>query len=194
MYRVGFRGRGLSPRPSRRVSDRPLSAAPRFRNVAWCGCCAGETVQRSAEAHPLHRLPNLWAGSDHLRRPHAALGLPPMIPRGSRTLRCGQRRSSRRSSGPHPRFTQRARGTVTPRADLRPAKVSWTFAQPPWELRGGFLQAKFGGATSLALALRSLPRGLGERRAKGIPLLLGALCACAAPRRVANGIFRATWP
>ena len=108
MYRVGFRGRGLSPRPSRRVSDRPLSAAPRFRNVAWCGCCAGETVQRSAEAHPLHRLPNLWAGSEHLCRPHAALGLPPMIPRGSRTHRCGRCGSSRRSSGPRPRFTQRA--------------------------------------------------------------------------------------
>ena len=48
-------------------------------------------------------------------------------------------------------------------------------------------------AASLALALRSLPRGLGERRAKGVPLLLGALRACAALRRVANGIFRAAW-
>jgi hypothetical protein len=49
-----------------------------------------------AIARPRHRLPSLWAGSDHLRRPLFASGLPPMIPRGSRALRCGRPRSSRR--------------------------------------------------------------------------------------------------
>ena len=80
-------------------------------------------------------------GLDELHRPHVATGLPPMIPRGSRALCCGRRRSSM-SSGPFPRFTKRARGTVTLRADLRPAEVSWTFVQPSWELRGGFTTAK----------------------------------------------------
>lgn len=53
-----------------------------------------ETAARPAVARPSRRLPSLWAGGDHLRRPHVAPGLPPMTPRGSRALRCGQRRSS----------------------------------------------------------------------------------------------------
>ena len=79
----------------------------------------------------------------------------------------------RRSFGPFPRFTKRARGTVTLRADLRPAEVSWTFAQPPRELRGGFVSAKLVGAASLALAPAQSARCLG-RREKGVPFLLGA--------------------
>jgi hypothetical protein len=55
-------------------------------------------LRRGDCAHPRlararRRLPSWWAGSDHLRRPHVASGLPPMIPRGSRALRCGRHRS-----------------------------------------------------------------------------------------------------
>ena len=97
-----------------------------------------------------------------------------------------------RSSGPFPPFTKRARGTVTLCANLRPAKVSWTFAQPPRELRGGFASAKWG----VPPRWRSPPlnrRGAWEGERKVFPCC-SARCACAAPRRVASGISRAFWP
>ncbi len=97
-----------------------------------------------------------------------------------------------RTSGPFPRLTKRARGTVTLRAPPRPADVCWTSAQPPWELRGGFVSAKWVGATSLSLAPAQSARCLG-RREKGIPLLLGAARLCCAEAG-ASGTFRAFWP
>ncbi len=87
-----------------------------------------------------------------------------MLPRGSRALRSGRRRSSQRSSGPRPPFTNRASGAVTLRADLRPPDVSWSFAQPPRELRGGFVSAKLDWLPPRCARPRSLPRWLGKER------------------------------
>jgi hypothetical protein len=57
--------------------------------------------------------------------------------------------------------------------------MSWTFAQSPRELRGGFAPAKLVGAASLALAPAQSARCLG-RREKGVPFLLGATRLCCA--------------
>ena len=59
------------------------------------GAAPGRLRLPPARARPL-QTPELVGSSDHLRRPHVAPGLPPMIPRGSRALRCGRRKSSRR--------------------------------------------------------------------------------------------------
>ena len=126
------RGKGRFPSPVRALSLSRRSLAPHpsrnrgFRNAFLMRLRRGRLCQGSADARPRHRLPGVWAGSDHLRRPHCALGLPPTFPRGSLPLRCGPRRSSRRSSGPFSRFTQRASTSCHAACDLRPADACWT--------------------------------------------------------------------
>jgi hypothetical protein len=133
------------------------------------------------------------AGSDDLRRPHVASGLPPMIPRGSRALRCGRRRSSHDPPG---------RSLVSRSARSKSCHASC--GPPPGEsksircsasedFRGGFALVELDGAASLALAPAQLARGL-ERREKGIPLLLGGGRLCCADAGSASGTFRAAWP
>ncbi len=133
------------------------------------------------------------AGSDHLRRPHVASGLPPMIPRGSRALRCGRRRSSQRSSGPFPPFTKRAQQKLSRfvRTSARQKCVGPLLSLRGF--RGGFALAELDGAASLALAPAQSARRL-ERREKGIPLLLGGGRLCCADAGSASGTFRAAWP
>lgn len=131
---------------------------------------------RNAFLTRLHSLPNLWVGSDHLRRPHTASGLPPMIPRGSRALRRGRRRSSQRSSGPLSPLTKRAQQKLS--RFVRTA-ARQQFVGPLLSLRGipGRLHVGRAGRFRLArsLAPAQLARCLG-RGEKGIPLLLGG-CA-----------------
>ena len=98
----------------------------------------------------------------------------------------------RRSSGPVPRFTKRARGTVTLRADPRPADVGWTSAQPPWELRGGFVSANLGRCRLAGARPRSIGAVPGKERERCS--LSARRCACAALTWGASGIFRAVWP
>ncbi len=94
----------------------PCGSSRRFKNCRMRGGCfrrLGSPLLFSASSRPPdaaapgrlrtppadarpRRLPSLLGSNDHLRRPHVAPGLPPMIPRGSRALRCGRRRSSRR--------------------------------------------------------------------------------------------------
>jgi hypothetical protein len=68
------------------IMMRLISETLQTRSKAWR--LRGETVPTREE--PTAQTPTLPFGlSDHLRRPRGALGLPPLIPRGSRTLRCG---------------------------------------------------------------------------------------------------------
>ena len=128
----------------------------------------GRLCQGSADARPRHRLPGVWADCDHLRRPHCALGLPPTFPRGSLPLRCGPRRSSRRSSGPFSRFTQRASTSCHAACDLRPADACWTCSASvgtPGRLRVGQV-----GWNLLAGARPPLGRRGAWKEEKGVPL------------------------
>ena len=198
IFRAGFalEGRGFFPGRSRRNRLRRthFNGNPGFRNASLMRLAPWETVPRSADARPRHRLPVVWA-CDELRRPLFAAGL--LAPR------CATRRPSaslraaqiiRRSSGPFPRLTKRARGTVTLRADPRPADVCWTFAQPPWELRGGFASANFCRCHLAGARPRSIGAVPGKERERCS--LSARRCACAALTWGANnnGIFRAVWP
>ena len=168
--------RGFFPGRSRRNRLRRthLNGNPGFRNAFLMrlrrGDCAavGGRHARGTDS----RVDG--AGSDHLRRPLFASGPPPMIPRGSRALRCGRHRSSQRSSGPQPALHEAlAARAVTLRADLRPTIVSRPVAQPPsilGRLREGRVERS---RLAQSLAPAQLARCL-EGGEKGVPSLIAA--------------------
>ena len=121
--------------------------------------------------------------SDELRRPHCAPGLfAPLRCANGLPLRCGRRSSSDDPPGRARRSRNAPAKAVTLRAARRPAKVSW----PLLSLRGNSGEASRRPSGKCHLA-RARPRSFGaepgKERGKGVPLLLGALRACAAPRR-----------
>jgi hypothetical protein len=150
-----------------------------------------QTVPPSGCARPRHRLPDVWAGSDHLRRPHCALGLPPHLSARTPTATLRPAQIIATILRAVPSFHTASSTSCHAACDLRPADFCWTSAQPPCELRGGFVSARWVGAASLTLAPAESTRWLGRR--KVFPCC-SALRACAALRCVASGIFRAVGP
>ena len=158
-------GRRLFPGRSRRNRLRRthLNGNRGFRNAFLMRLSPWETVPRAADARPRAQTPKFVGSSDHLRvltalRPDAPL----RCANGLRSVAGG---ADRRDDPP-------GRALVARNA---PEELSRCVRPPPGEskldlcsgsegFRGAFASAKAGGAASLALALRSLPRGLGKER------------------------------
>ena len=177
--------RGIEAKSPHAVTSDPLhQSLMRLRR----GDCA-----KGGGRAPKAQTPRVGGPVDELRRPPAlpAYSLRAALrERPHASLRAAQ--IIRRSSGPFPRFTKRARGTVTLRADPLPADVCWSFAQPPWELRGGFASANFGRCRLAGARPRSIGAVPGKERERCS--LSARRCACAALTWGASGIFRAVWP
>ena len=112
-----------------------------------------------------------------------------MITRGSRALRCGRRRSSRRSSGPCIPFTKRAQQELS---RFVRTSARQQFVGPLLSLRGFPGRLRVGRAGKFRLA-RSPPlsrRGAWEEERKAFPCCSAAALACAALMRRASGIPR----
>ena len=106
-----------------------------------------ELVGRGMNCAVLTALPASSLRAALRERPHAALRAAQIIVR---------------SSGPRPRCTQRARGTVTLRANPRPAEVSWPWLSLrgfPGRLRSGqILECRLAGARPALIAARARER------------------------------------
>jgi hypothetical protein len=100
-------------------------------------------------ARPRHRLPGVGEAATICALLTALQAFRPIFPRGSLPLRCGQRRSSRRSSGPCPPFTKRAQRSCHASCGPPPGESESGRRSASGDFRGGFAMAELGGAASL---------------------------------------------
>ena len=186
MNGVGFGGaRFLPSSEPQRLGQTPLSGTQVPQRLLT-RLSPGRLCLPPADARPKAQTPEFVGSERSSARPHCALA---GRSANGLTLRCGRRRSS--DDPPGRSLVSRSAPEELSRFVRTPARRM--FVGPLLSLRGNSGEAScrptWVGAASLALAPAQSARCLG-RREKGVPLLLGALRACAALRRVASGISR----
>ena len=183
--------RSLPSSEPQRLGQTPLSGTQGPQRLLM-RLAPGRLCLPPAAARPRHRLPSWWASSDHLRvltalRPDAPL-------RCAHGLCCAAGGADHRDDPPGRALVARNAPEELSRFVRTPARRM--FVGPLLSLRGNSGEAScrptWVGAASLALALRSLPRGLGKERERCS--LSARRCACAALTWGASGTFRAAWP